>query len=86
VSRVWGVPSRTGTPVNGFYVEDTGPGIPEDAREDVFDPRHTSANVGTGFGLTIVKRIAEAQAWQVAIVGGTDSGARFEFTGVDFDK
>lgn len=71
---------------NGFYVEDTGPGIPEEAREDVFDPGHTSASGGTGFGLTIVKRIAEAHGWQVAIVDGTDGGARFEFTGVDLDQ
>jgi len=71
---------------DGFYVEDTGPGIPEEAREDVFDPGHTSASGGTGFGLTIVKRIAEAHGWQVAIVDGTDGGARFEFTGVDLDQ
>ena len=64
----------------GIYVEDTGPGIPEDAREAVFKAGHTSASGGTGFGLTIVKRIAKAHGWQVEIVSGTDSGARFEFT------
>jgi PAS domain S-box-containing protein len=69
----------------GIYVEDTGPGIPEDARETVFEPGHTSASGGTGFGLTIVKRIAEAHGWQVEIASGTDGGARFEFTGLDFD-
>jgi PAS domain S-box-containing protein len=68
----------------GIYVEDTGPGIPEDAREAVFDPGHTSANGGTGFGLTIVKRIAEAHGWQVAVVDGADGGARFEFTDIEF--
>jgi len=67
----------------GIYVEDTGPGIPEDAREAVFEVRHTSASGGTGFGLTIVKRIAEAHGWQVEVVSGTDGGARFEFTDVD---
>jgi PAS domain S-box-containing protein len=71
---------------NSIYVEDTGPGIPEEAREAVFDPGHTSAGGGTGFGLTIVKRIAEAHGWQVAVVDGTDGGARFEFTGVEFDQ
>jgi PAS domain S-box-containing protein len=68
---------------HGIYVEDTGPGIPEDAREVVFDPGHTSASGGTGFGLTIVKRIAAAHGWQVAVVDGSDGGARFEFTDVD---
>jgi PAS domain S-box-containing protein len=71
---------------DGIYVEDTGPGIPEDAREAVFDPGHTSARGGTGFGLTIVKRIAEAHGWQVTVVDGTDGGARFEFADVDFDQ
>jgi PAS domain S-box-containing protein len=70
----------------GIYVEDTGPGIPEDARETVFDPGHTSASGGTGFGLTIVRRIAEAHGWQVAVVDGTDGGARFEFTDISFGQ
>jgi PAS domain S-box-containing protein len=70
----------------GIYVEDTGPGIPEDARETVFDPGHTSASGGTGFGLTIVRRIAEAHGWQVAVVDGTDGGARFEFTDISFSQ
>jgi len=70
---------------SGFYVEDTGPGIPEEAREDVFEPGHTSTSGGTGFGLTIVKRIAEAHGWQVAVVDGAEGGARFEFTDVDLD-
>jgi PAS domain S-box-containing protein len=68
---------------HGFYVEDTGPGIPEEAREAVFEPGHTSASGGTGFGLTIVRRIAEAHGWEVTIADGTQGGARFEFTDVE---
>jgi PAS domain S-box-containing protein len=68
---------------HGVYVEDTGPGIPDDAREVVFDPGHTSASGGTGFGLTIVKRIAEAHGWQVTVVDSARGGARFEFTEID---
>jgi len=63
----------------GIYVEDDGPGIPEDRREDVFEPGHSSRRGGTGFGLTIVKRIAEAHGWAVSVTEGTDGGARFEF-------
>jgi PAS domain S-box-containing protein len=70
----------------GIYVEDTGLGIPEDDREAVFEPGHTSSSGGTGFGLTIVKRIAEAHGWQITVVDGTDGGARFEFTDVDLDQ
>ena len=70
---------------DGIYVEDTGPGIPADIRDDVFDPGYTSESGGTGFGLAIVKRIAEAHGWRVAIVDGDDGGTRFEFTDIDLD-
>jgi PAS domain S-box-containing protein len=63
----------------GLYVEDDGPGIPAKYRGAVFDAGHSSARGGTGFGLTIVKRIAEAHGWDVAVTEGTTDGARFEF-------
>jgi len=62
-----------------FYVEDDGPGIPPSDRDAVLEPGHTSVSGGTGLGLTIVKRIAEAHGWEVAITDGRDGGARFEF-------
>ena len=64
---------------NCLYVEDDGRGIPPSDRDAVLEPGHTSASGGTGFGLTIVKRIAEAHGWEVAITDGRDGGARFEF-------
>ena len=45
---------------HGIYVEDTGQGIPEEQRERVFEPGHSSTSGGTGFGLTIIRRVAEA--------------------------
>jgi signal transduction histidine kinase len=54
-----------------------------DEREAVFEPGHTSVTGGTGFGLTIVRRIAEAHGWEVALTDGRDGGARFEFHNVD---
>lgn len=68
---------------NGIYVEDTGSGIPDEVREAVFEPGYTSSNAGTGFGLTIVRRIAEAHGWNLAVVDGDEGGARFEFTDVE---
>jgi len=38
-------------------VEDTGPGIPEENRETVFDPYVTTKHDGTGLGLAIVKKV-----------------------------
>jgi PAS domain S-box-containing protein len=62
----------------GIYIEDDGPGIPVEKRGEVFEPGHSSARGGTGFGLTIVKRIVEAHGWELSITDGTDGGARFE--------
>lgn len=63
----------------GIYVEDNGSGIPVEKRDEVFEPGHSPAQGGTGFGLTIVKRIVEAHGWELSVADGTDGGARFEF-------
>ena len=68
---------------SGFYVEDDGPGIPESAREQVFETGYSTAAAGTGFGLNIVRTIAEAHGWRVAVTEGSTGGARFEFTTAD---
>ncbi|WP_049982125.1 ATP-binding protein [Halorubrum sp. BV1] len=66
---------------DGFYVEDTGPGIPPEARNDIFEQGYTTNSSGTGFGLAIVKRIVEAHQWEIDVTDGADGGARFEITG-----
>jgi PAS domain S-box-containing protein len=63
----------------GFYVADDGPGIPESERKDVFEHGYTTNEHGTGFGLSIVERIASAHGWDVSITEGAEGGARFEF-------
>ena len=68
---------------SGFYVEDTGPGIPDENREEVLEPGYSTSEDGTGFGLTIVKEIVEAHGWEIGVTAGMDGGARFEITGVE---
>jgi signal transduction histidine kinase len=70
---------RVGRTDEGFYVADDGPGIDPDQRDAVFEPGHTTAPGGTGFGLAIVERIAEAHGWTVSVTEGREGGARFEF-------
>jgi PAS domain S-box-containing protein len=68
---------------DGFYVADDGPGIPEERRAEVFESGYTTSQTGTGFGLAIVERIAEAHGWEVTLTESEWGGARFEFRGVD---
>ena len=73
-----------GTVDGGFYVEDDGTGIPDSSREDVFTAGYSTKDGGTGFGLRIVQQIVEGHGWEIEVVDGSDSGVRFEVTGVDF--
>ncbi|WP_203229215.1 sensor histidine kinase [Halobellus captivus] len=77
-----GVTIRVGSLDGGFYIEDTGPGIPEDERDDIFESGYTTHQEGTGFGLAIVKRIVEAHGWEIDVTTGRDGGARFEISDV----
>ena len=66
----------------GFAVADDGPGLSVDAHDRVFESGYTTGE-GTGFGLAIVRQIAEAHGWTVTAGEGPDGGARFVFSGVD---
>jgi len=74
---------RIGTLTDGFYVEDDGPGIPAEDRDQVFDHGFTTDEDGTGFGLNIVAEIVTAHGWEISVTEGTEGGARFEITGTD---
>jgi PAS domain S-box-containing protein len=67
----------------GFYVEDDGPGIPTEERTQVLETGISTTPGGTGIGLSIVTRVAEAHSWQLRITEGRNGGARFEITGVE---
>ena len=68
---------------DGFAVEDDGPGIPAEHRDQVLEFGHSSTSEGTGLGLSIVEGIATAHGWNVRVTDGSDGGARFEITGVE---
>jgi signal transduction histidine kinase len=70
---------------DGFFVADDGPGIPAADRERVLEYGYSTAEDGTGFGLSIVTTIAEAHGWHVAVTESEAGGARFEFGDVETD-
>jgi len=67
----------------GFFVEDTGPGIPAANQNEIFQSGYTTSRQGTGFGLSIVKEIAEAHGWSIRVTTADSGGARFEVETVE---
>ncbi|WP_226041717.1 histidine kinase N-terminal 7TM domain-containing protein [Natrinema sp. DC36] len=78
---VGAVTSDSGDPV-GFYVADDGRGLPEGG-ERVFEDGYSTAQDGTGFGLSIVRGIATAHGWSVEAGESDTGGAKFEFLGIE---
>jgi signal transduction histidine kinase len=62
----------------GFFVADDGPGFPEEDRLRVLEEGYSTTD-GTGIGLAIVRQIAEAHSWAVAVAESEAGGARLEF-------
>lgn len=78
-----GVHITIGDTADGFFVSDDGPGINEADQQVVFEAGYTTTQDGTGFGLSIVREIANAHGWDILVTDGVDGGARFEITGVE---
>ncbi|MDS0299200.1 response regulator [Halogeometricum sp. S1BR25-6] len=68
---------------DGFYVADDGPGIPPENRDRVFEHGYSTDRDGTGYGLAIVREIADAHGWEIRVTESAEGGARFDITGVD---
>ncbi len=62
-----------------LVVEDSGPGIDQEARELIFTPYYTTkhATGGTGLGLAIVHRIVSDHGGRIVITDSPLGGARF---------
>jgi len=69
---------RVGATDDGFYVEDDGPGLPEEKIDSIFEAGVTTADDGMGFGLSIVESIVHAHDWTIDATNGVDGGARFD--------
>lgn len=60
-------------------IEDTGPGIPEELREQIFNPFVTTKKTGVGLGLSIVSRIIDGHHGTIRVESGQNErhGASF---------
>ena len=69
-----------------FTVSDTGPGIPQDMLETVFDPftqadaGYTRKHQGAGLGLSIVKKLVQLLGGKVGIVSPPGKGTTVRFS------
>ena len=80
-----GVTVRVETIERGFAIEDDGSGLPDnDGR--VFETGYTTAEDGTGFGLSIVEEVVKAHGWDIHATSGVGGGARFEISDVETDS
>ncbi len=70
-------------------VDDEGPGIPVEGRQDVFDPFYRGERrstidkgktAGTGLGLAVTRAAVEAHGGQIWVDSSEYGGARFSFT------
>ncbi len=61
-----------------IVVRDSGPGIPQEAIDRIFNPFFSTRETGTGLGLSIVHRIVEAHGGTIEV--HNESGAVFTLT------
>ena len=60
-------------------VRDGGPGVPAEIRDSIFEALFTTKAKGTGLGLALCRRIAEAHGGNV-VLEPSESGASFLVT------
>lgn len=76
-------PVKTGAePAHEVAVEiaDSGPGVPQEMKEQIFNPFFTTKKSGVGLGLAIVSKIIDAHGGAVKLVSSPGQGACFRVT------
>ena len=59
-------------------VTDTGPGLSDEVKHQIFDPLFTTKATGTGLGLAVVARITEQHQGFVSVESGPGQGTSFD--------
>lgn len=58
-------------------LRDTGPGVPEEMREEIFNPFVTTKKTGVGLGLSIVSKIIDGHRGSIRVENAQEGGAVF---------
>lgn len=58
-------------------ITDNGPGIPEDKKENIFQPFYTTKETGTGLGMLSIQACVEAHDGNIKVSESEIGGARF---------
>ena len=63
-----------------YEVADSGPGVPAENREKVFEPLFTTKSRGIGLGLAVSRQLARANGRELELAGDGGHGAVFRLT------
>jgi signal transduction histidine kinase len=69
-----------------LLIQDNGPGVPAEAREDIFRPYFSLSDSGTGMGLAVVRQIALSHSWHVEYHDRPGGGAVFRIGNLQVAK
>jgi two-component system sensor histidine kinase HydH len=76
--RVAAASARDGNPGVEITFEDSGPGIPDAQREQIFNPFFTTKESGVGLGLSIVSKIIDDHRGWIRVDSEPGKGACFQ--------
>jgi signal transduction histidine kinase len=65
-----------------IVVDDNGPGVAADLRQEIFRPYFTTSDRGSGLGLAVVRQICAAHGWEIRCEASPLGGARFSLSGL----
>jgi signal transduction histidine kinase len=74
---IWVRLDAPGTGWLTLQVADTGPGLPADLGDQIFEPFVSTKETGIGLGLSICQRLVEAHGGTIAAVNRSGGGAVF---------
>jgi len=78
--------SKLKPPAIEIIIEDSGPGIPESQRANLFKPVESTKEKGTGLGLSVSYGIMTAHGGKITLLDGRGRGACFQLILPEGDK